>query len=93
MLYLVQLFDPIARFSEWLGDFRQGLAALGKLVGLLETENAVAERPGAGASRRGRRTDRRHFGYDPDAPVVDEVSLRLETGEQVALVGVTGAGK
>jgi ATP-binding cassette subfamily B protein len=30
VLYLVQLFDPIARFSEWLGEFRQGLAALGK---------------------------------------------------------------
>jgi len=25
VLYLVQLFDPIARFSEWLGEFRQGL--------------------------------------------------------------------
>jgi ATP-binding cassette subfamily B protein len=95
VLYLVQLFDPIARFSEWLGDFRQGLAALGKLVGLLETENAVAERPGAhelpaeGVVELIDVT----FGYDPAAPVVDEVSLRLETGEQVALVGVTGAGK
>jgi ATP-binding cassette, subfamily B, bacterial len=95
VLYLVQLFDPIARFSEWLGDFRQGLAALGKLVGLLETENAVAERPGAhelpaeGVVELIDVT----FGYDPDAPVVEEVSLRLESGEQVALVGVTGAGK
>ena len=95
VLYLVQLFDPIARFSEWLGDFRQGLAALGKLVGLLETENPVAERPGAhelpaeGVVELIDVT----FGYDPDAPVVEEVSLRLETGEQVALVGVTGAGK
>src|SRR5205814_6972383 len=44
VLYLVQLFDPIARFSEWLGEFRQGLAALGKVVGLSRTENAVAER-------------------------------------------------
>ena len=95
VLYLVQLFDPIARFSEWLGDFRQGLAALGKLVGLLETENPVAERPGAhelpaeGVVELIDVT----FGYDPHAPVVEEVSLRLETGEQVALVGVTGAGK
>jgi len=95
VLYLVQLFDPIARFSEWLGDFRQGLAALGKLVGLLETENAVAERPGAhelpaeGVVELSGVT----FGYDPNAPVVEEVSLRLESGEQVALVGVTGAGK
>ena len=95
VLYLVQLFDPIARFSEWLGDFRQGLAALGKLVGLLETENAVAERPGARVLPAEGVVELIDvtFGYDPDAPVVEEVSLRLETGEQVALVGVTGAGK
>jgi ATP-binding cassette subfamily B protein AbcA/BmrA len=47
VLYLVQLFDPIARFSEWLGEFRQGLAALGKVVGLLQAPNAVTQRPGA----------------------------------------------
>jgi ATP-binding cassette subfamily B protein len=95
VLYLVQLFDPIARFSEWLGEFRQGLAALGKVVGLIRTENAVAERagavelPGDGALELCEVT----FGYDGDAPVVKEVSLGLEAGEQVALVGVTGAGK
>ena len=95
VLYLVQLFDPIARFSEWLGDFRQGLAALGKLVGLLETESAVAERPGAhGLPAEGAvELNGVTFGYNPDSPVVEDVSLRLETGEQVALVGVTGAGK
>src|SRR5206468_844004 len=47
VLYLVQLFDPIARFSEWLGEFRQGLAALGKVVGLLKAPNAVTERADA----------------------------------------------
>ena len=47
VLYLVQLFDPIARFSEWLGEFRQGLAAVGKIVGLLQTPNAKVERGGA----------------------------------------------
>ena len=62
LLYLVQLFDPIARFSEWLGEFRQGLAALGKIVGLMRTESAVAERPGAvELPRDGRgRASRRH---------------------------------
>jgi ATP-binding cassette, subfamily B, bacterial len=95
LLYLVQLFDPIARFSEWLGEFRQGLAALGKIVGLMRTESAVAERPGAvelpasGAVE----LDDVTFGYAGGAPVVRGVSLRLEPGEHVALVGVTGAGK
>jgi ATP-binding cassette subfamily B protein len=95
VLYLVQLFDPIARFSEWLGEFRQGLAALGKVVGLLQEENAVAEReapvdlPADGELE----LDEVTFGYRRGAPVVKGVSLRLEAGEQVALVGVTGAGK
>src|SRR4051794_41835413 len=44
VLYLMQLFDPIARFSEWLGEFRQGLAALGEVVGVLQTESAVPGR-------------------------------------------------
>ena len=43
----MQLFDPIARFSEWLGEFRQGLAALGKVVGA----PAGAETPSRSARR------------------------------------------
>ncbi|MGB2874901.1 MAG: ABC transporter ATP-binding protein [Gaiellaceae bacterium] len=95
VLYLVQLFDPIARFSEWLGEFRQGLAALGKVVGLLRTENAVTDRPGAVELPADGTLELREvtFGYGGGAPVVKEVSLRLEAGEHVALVGVTGAGK
>ncbi len=95
VLYLVQLFDPIARFSEWLGEFRQGLAALGKVVGLLQAENAVTERPAALELPGDGALELRRvgFGYDGGPPVVQEVSLRLEAGEHVALVGVTGAGK
>jgi ATP-binding cassette, subfamily B, bacterial len=95
VLYLVQLFDPIARFSEWLGEFRQGLAALGKVVGLLQAENAVGERPDAVTLPADGmlELDDVTFGYAGDAPVVKGVSLRLDAGEHVALVGVTGAGK
>jgi ATP-binding cassette subfamily B protein len=95
VLYLVQLFDPIARFSEWLGEFRQGLAALGKVVGLLQAENAVTERPDAVELSRDGELELRDvtFGYAAGGPVVRGVSLRLDPGEIVALVGVTGAGK
>jgi len=95
VLYLIQLFDPIGRFTEWLGDFRQGLAALAKIVGLLETPSAIVERPGAAElPGEGVLTLRDvTFGYDGARPVVRGVSLTFDPGEHVALVGATGAGK
>src|SRR5204862_8088736 len=95
VLYLVQLFDPIARFSDWLSEFRQGLAALGKIVGLIQTPSAIVERVGA-VELPQEGTLVLHavtFGYRDSRPVVRDVSLAIEPGEHLALVGATGAGK
>lgn len=95
VLYLIQLFDPIGRFTEWLGEFRQGLAALAKIVGLLETPSAIVERKGAVALPADGALVLRNvtFGYGAGRPVVRDVSLELVAAEHVALVGATGAGK
>jgi ATP-binding cassette subfamily B protein len=95
VLYLIQLFDPVARLSEWIGEFRQGLAALAKVTGLLEAPVAIAERPGAvDLPAEGTLAFRGvTFGYDPARPAVRELTLELRPGEHVALVGATGAGK
>jgi len=95
VLYLIQLFDPIARFTEWLGEFRQGLAALAKIVGLLQVPTPIAERPGAVELPREGVLALRDvtFGYAEGRPVVRDLTLELLPGEHVALVGATGAGK
>jgi ATP-binding cassette subfamily B protein len=95
VLYLIQLFDPIGRFTEWLGEFRQGLAALAKIVGLLEVPTPIEERPGAVELPREGVLGLRAvtFGYAEERPVVRELTLELHPGEHVALVGATGAGK
>jgi ATP-binding cassette, subfamily B, bacterial len=95
VLYLIQLFDPIGRFTEWLGEFRSGLAALAKIVGLLDVPSAIEERPGAvELPREGTLTLRGvSFGYGDHRAVVHDVTLEFAPGEQIALVGATGAGK
>ena len=95
VLYLIQLFDPIGRFTEWLGEFRQGLAALAKIVGLLEVPTPIKERPDAVALPQEGVLALRNvtFGYAEGRPVVRELTLELHPGEHVALVGATGAGK
>jgi ATP-binding cassette, subfamily B, bacterial len=95
VLYLIQLFDPIGRFTEWLGEFRQGLAALAKIVGLLQVPSPIAEQPGAVELPRDGVLALRDvsFSYTGKRPVVRKVTLELRPGEHVALVGATGAGK
>jgi ATP-binding cassette subfamily B protein len=95
VLYLIQLFDPIGRFTEWLGEFRQGLAALAKIVGLLDVPSPIVEQPGAVELPREGALALRGvtFGYTDRRPVVRELTLEVVPGEHVALVGATGAGK
>src|SRR5438445_2690648 len=93
LLYLTGLFDPVARITEWLGELQSGRAALTKIVGLIDTPTAVPEAGDpvelpAGALR----VDSVTFAYDGE-PVLHSVELEIETGEHVALVGATGAGK
>ena len=94
VLYLIQLFDPIGRFTEWLGEFRQGLAALAKIVGLLDVPVAIRQRPGA-LELPNEGTIALYgvtFGYGKRA-VVRDLTLEVAPGEHIALVGATGAGK
>src|SRR5262249_34414445 len=95
LLDLTQLFDPLGRFTEWRGDFRQGIAALAKIVGLLEAPNAIVESSKAvELPEYGRLVlEDVTFGYDSSRPVIRNVSLAIEPGANVALVGATGAGK
>jgi ATP-binding cassette, subfamily B, bacterial len=94
VLYLIQLFDPIGRFTEWLGEFRQGLAALAKIVGLLEVPVSITQKADAvDLPHKGTLALRSvTFGYGK-RPVVRNLTLEIHSGEHVALVGATGAGK
>jgi ATP-binding cassette subfamily B protein len=92
-LYLISLFDPVARLGDWFSEFQSGRAALSKIVTLLETPVTVVggstPLPAEGALA----CESLSYSYSEGPPAVIDVTLSIVPGEHLALVGATGAGK
>jgi len=97
ILYVSNFFDPVQQLSQLYNTFLAAVAALDKILGVLDEEPEVRDRPDAGAlppiDGRVRFEDVR-FGYGRDGPeVLHGIDLDVPAGTTVALVGHTGAGK
>ena len=92
---MLMLLAPIKHLSEVAGPITRGLAALERGVTLIN--DAPIEKGGGFDGGRARGDiEMRHvsLSYKADqAPALDDVTLHLKTGQTVALVGPSGAGK
>ena len=97
LLYLENFFDPIQQLSQFYGSFLAAMAALDKIMDVMETEPTIVDAPGARELERVRGEVRFHdvtFRYGEDGPdVLRDVNVEVAAGETIALVGHTGAGK
>ena len=97
MLYLSNFFDPVQQLSQLYNTFLAAIAALDKIIGVLDEEPEVLDTEGAQELPRieGRvHFDGVRFGYGKDLPeVLHGLELDVPAGTTVALVGHTGAGK
>jgi ATP-binding cassette subfamily B protein len=85
----------VQQLGQLYNTLQSAAAALNKLFGLLDTPASIGERPGAvDLPERGAfEVDGVSFGYADGPDVLHDVSVRVEPGERIALVGPTGAGK
>jgi ATP-binding cassette subfamily B protein len=97
LLYLENFFDPIQQLSQFYGSFLSAMAALDKIMIVMETEPTIMDTPDAQVLERVRGDVNFRgvtFRYDEDGPdVLRGVDVHVSAGETVALVGHTGAGK
>jgi ATP-binding cassette subfamily B protein len=96
LLYLTAFFAPIQQLVQLYTSYQQGQASVRKLRELLGTEPEVHEEPDAEVlpPLNGEIVlESVTFGYEPGAPVLLDVDLRIAAGESLAVVGTTGAGK
>jgi ATP-binding cassette subfamily B protein len=96
-LYLSNFFDPIQQLSQLYNTFLAAIAALDKIIGVLDEEPQIVDPSGPVELPRidGHvRFDGVRFGYGPEFPeVLHGLDLDVPAGTTVALVGHTGAGK
>ncbi|MDQ4082283.1 MAG: ABC transporter ATP-binding protein/permease [Actinomycetota bacterium] len=94
--YLANFFDPVQQLSQLYNTFLAAVAALDKIIDVMDEEPEVRDRPGAIELPPvdGRVVfDDVRFGYGSRPDVLHGIDLDVPTGTTVALVGHTGAGK
>jgi ATP-binding cassette subfamily B protein len=93
---LLMLIDPIAHLTTNFNEMQQGQASLSRLKAI-EAQPVEAPDPPRPQSlpplRGSLALEQVSFSYDGQQPVLDQLNLRVEPGEVVALVGPSGAGK
>ena len=95
VLLLSVLFEPVQQLSQLFNMVQSAGASLQKLYDLIDTDVEIAERQDAVAFPAGSTVTVDHvtFGYGAGEPVLHDVTLEIASGERVAFVGPTGAGK
>jgi ATP-binding cassette, subfamily B, bacterial len=97
LLYIDMVFSPVQQLSQVFDGYQQAMVGLRRITDLLRlgTSTPPAPRPVPAARLRGRIELRDvDFSYSGSAAnAINGISLAIEPGETVALVGQTGAGK
>jgi len=85
---------PVRQLGRVLTDTGKAVVSIGRINEVLhEAEESLEPEPGDGRARGELEIEHLTFGYDPQRPVLRDLSLHVRAGETLAIVGPPGAGK
>jgi ATP-binding cassette subfamily B protein len=93
---LIQLYVPLNFMGMVYREIKQGLIDIETMFALLHEPAEIVDRPGAKPLRVGKgeiKFENVTFAYDPERPILKDVSFTVPAGKMVAIVGPSGAGK
>jgi ATP-binding cassette subfamily B protein len=93
--YVMMLVWPMRVIGQRVGTLQQAAAAARRVIEVLRARPTVVESEDARAGTLSGHVhfDAVRFGYDPARPVLDGLTLDIEQGTSLALVGGTASGK
>jgi ABC-type multidrug transport system, ATPase and permease components len=96
ILYLGKMYKPMQELSKMTDTYSKAAVGYERILEVLQTEREVKDVRGAIRAPRFKgeiEFDHVAFAYDPNSPILKDVSFKIEPGQVAALVGPTGAGK
>lgn len=96
LAYLKQFFKPVQDLAKMTNTIAQAAVGLDRIRAILDTEAITPQLPDArdpGKLRGEIAFDRVAFAYDPQSPVLRDVTFTIKPGQRVGIVGPTGGGK
>ncbi len=94
--YTKNIQQPFTTFAQMAGQFSQAMAAGARIFELLDAEEEIPDpEEGIVPAASDGTVEFRHvqFGYNPDKLLMTDVNISVKSGQKIAIVGPTGAGK
>jgi ABC-type multidrug transport system fused ATPase/permease subunit len=94
--YLNKFFKPVQDLATMTNTIAQAAVGVDRIRGILDADEIIPEHPDArevGKLTGDIEFEHVAFAYTADAPVLKDVSFKIQAGQLVGVVGPTGGGK
>lgn len=95
-LYIAAFVNPMRKLANFSEMFANGFAGLNRFVDVMRTDPTIQDKPNAAPLQNVQgniRVDDVTFTYNGALDVLHNVSLDIQPGETIAIVGPSGGGK